>query len=162
MKFRLSSVVRTFVSLVAVLAATATTFGFAQQSGGEVVFAVNREADMLDLHVGSSRYDLVPAAQIYDTYLFLSPEGEFLPWLAEEVTANDDATQYTIRLRPGVVFHDGTPLNAEAVKFNFDRIVDPATASAAAVGDMGSYAGSEVVDDLTLVVNFEEPFPSFW
>lgn len=162
MKLRPSSVVRTFISLVAVLASTAMTVGFAQQRGGEVVFAVNREADMLDLHVGSSRYDLVPAAQIYDTYLFLSPEGEFLPWLAEEVTANDDATQYTIRLRPGVVFHDGTPLNAEAVKFNFDRIVDPNTASAAAVGDMGSYAGSEVVDDLTLVVNFEQPYPSFW
>src|SRR5690606_33259723 len=119
MKLRSRSVVRTFISLVAVVAATAMTSSFAQQSGGEVVFAVPREADMLHLHVGSSRYDLVAAAQIYDTYLFLSPEGEFLPWLAEEVTVNDDATQYTIRLRPGVVFHDGTPLNAEAVKFNF-------------------------------------------
>ena len=135
---------------------------WAQQSGGELVFAVNREADMLDLHVGSSRYDLVPAAQIYDTYLFLTEEGEFLPWLAEEVTVNEDATEYVMRLRPGVTFHDGTPLNAEAVKFNFDRIVDPATASRAAVGDMGSYAGSEVVDELTLRVTFAQPFPAFW
>lgn len=152
---------RLSVALV-VLGAAAMTVATAQQQGGELVFAVNREADMLDLHVGSSRYDLVVAAQIYDTYLVLTPEGEFVPWLAEEVTSNDDATEYTIRLRPGVTFHDGTPLNAEAVKFNFDRIVDPATASAAAVGDMGSYAGSEVVDDLTLVVRFEEPFPGFW
>lgn len=135
---------------------------WAQQSGGELVFAVNREADMLDLHVGSSRYDLVVAAQIFDTYLFLTPDGEFVPWLAEEVAVNDDATEYTIRLRPGVTFHDGTPLNAEAVKFNFDRIVDPDTASRAAIGDMGSYTGSEVIDDLTLVVRFAQPFPAFF
>lgn len=138
------------------------TTAWAQQSGGELVFAVNREADMLDLHVGSSRYDLVVAAQIYDTYMFLTPEGEFLPWLAEEVTVNESATEYTLHIRSGVTFHDGTPLNAEAAKFNFDRIVDPATASRAARGDMGSYAGSEVVDDLTLVVRFAQPFPAFW
>ncbi len=153
---------RNTFALLAAAAVLLPSLAMAQQEGGELVFGVNREADMLDLHVGSSRYDLVPAAQIYDTYLFLTPEGEFLPWLAEEVTVNDDATEYTIRLRPGVTFHDGTPLDAEAVKFNFDRIVDPATASRAAVGDMGSYAGSEVVDDLTLVVRFEQPFPAFF
>jgi hypothetical protein len=67
-----------FAALALVLLVLPGT-AWAQQSGGELVFAVNREADMLDLHVGSSRYDLVPAAQIYDTYLFLTPEGEFLP-----------------------------------------------------------------------------------
>ncbi len=151
----------TYAALALVLLMLPGT-AWAQQSGGELVFAVNREADMLDLHVGSSRYDLVPAAQIYDTYLFLTPEGEFLPWLAEEVTVNEDATEYVMRLRPGVTFHDGTPLNAEAVKFNFDRIVDPATASRAAVGDMGSYSSSEVVDELTIRVSFAQPFPAFW
>lgn len=153
---------RTAFAALAVVLLALPASAWAQQSGGELVFAVNREADMLDLHVGSSRYDLVPAAQIYDTYLFLTPEGEFLPWLAEEVTVNDDATEYVIRIRPGVTFHDGTPLNAEAAKFNFDRIVDPATASRAAVGDMGSYTGSEVVDELTLRVSFAQPFPAFW
>lgn len=134
----------------------------AQEQGGEVVYAVNREADMLDLQVGSSRYDLVVAANIFDTYLFLNDEGEFLPWLAEEVTMSEDATQYTIRLRPGVTFHDGAPLDAEAVKYNFDRIVDPATQSRGAIGDMGSYNRTEVVDDLTAVVHFDDPHPGFW
>lgn len=112
-----------------------------------MAFGVNREADILDLHGGSSRYDLVPAAQIYDTYLFLNEAGEFLPWLAKSVTYNDNLTEYTIRLRPGITFHDGTPLNAEAVKFNFDRIVAPETRSAKAVGEMGSYHRTEVADD---------------
>ncbi|TVR98388.1 MAG: ABC transporter substrate-binding protein, partial [Trueperaceae bacterium] len=133
----------------------------AQNTGGELTFGVNREADMLDLHVGSSRYDLVPAAQIYDTLLFLTEDGEFLPWLAEEVTFNDDATEYTIRLRPGITFHDGTALDAEALKFNFDRIVDPATMSAKAVGEMGPYNRTEVIDDLTVVVHFDASYPGF-
>jgi peptide/nickel transport system substrate-binding protein len=153
---------RPLTAALLLLAALLSGIGFAQRAGGELVFGVNREADMLDLHVGSSRYDLVPAAQIYDTYLFLTPSGEYLPWLAEEVIVNADATAYTIRIRPGVTFHDGTPLNAAAAKFNFDRIVDPATASRAAIGDMGSYLGSDVIDDLTLVVRFAQPYPAFW
>ncbi|MBA2668238.1 MAG: ABC transporter substrate-binding protein [Trueperaceae bacterium] len=155
---------RTFRPLFAALLLALTSLvgvATAQQSGGELTFGVNREADMLDLQVGSSRYDLVPAAQIFDTYLFLSAEGEFIPWLAEEVTVNDDSTEYTIRLRPGVTFHDGTPLDAEAVKFNFDRIVDPATQSAKAVGEMGPYDRTEVVDDLTAVVHFDASYPGF-
>jgi peptide/nickel transport system substrate-binding protein len=129
---------------------------------GEIIYGMNREPDMMDLHVGSSRYDLVVAANVFDTYLYLTEEGEFLPWLAEEVTVNDDATMYTINLREGVTFHDGTPLNAEAVKFNFDRITNPETASRAAVGDMGSYLRTDVVDTLTAEVYFSDPHPAFW
>jgi peptide/nickel transport system substrate-binding protein len=136
--------------------------GLAQDRGGEVVYAMNREPDMLDLQVGSSRYDLVVAANVYDTYLFLNDDGEFLPWLAEEVTMSDDATEYTIRLRTGVTFQDGTPLDAEAVRYNFDRIVAPETQSRGAIGDMGSYNRTEVLDELTAKVYFDEPHPAFW
>ena len=68
----------------------------------ELVYAVNREPDTFDLHKGSSRYAMVPGASIFDTYLYLTDDGEYLPWLAEEVTMSDDARVYTIRLRPGV------------------------------------------------------------
>jgi peptide/nickel transport system substrate-binding protein len=129
---------------------------------GEIIYGVNQEADMLDLQVGSSRYDLVVAANIFDTYLYFTEDGEYLPWLAEEVTMSDDARVFTIRLRPGVTFHDGTPLNAEAVQFNFDRIVAPETASRSAIGDMGSYERTDIIDDLTVEVHFREPHPGFW
>ena len=147
------------LTLLFIVAILVSGFAFAQ---GEIIYGMNREPDMFDLHVGSSRYDLVVASNIFDTYLYLTDEGEFLPWLAEEVAMSDDARTYTIKLRPDVTFHDGTPLNAEAVKFNFDRIVDPETASRAAIGDLGSYESSEVIDDLTVQVNFSEPHPAFW
>lgn len=132
-------------------------------SGGDhIIYAVNQEADTFDLHEGSSRYDLIVGANVFDTYVYETEDGEFLPWLAEEVTMSDDARTYTIRLREGITFHDGTPLNAEAVQFNFDRIVDPETASRKAIGDMGSYERTEVIDELTVEVHFSEPHPGFW
>ena len=48
-----------------------------------------------------------------------------IPLLAEEYSANDEATEFTFKLRENVKFHDGTPFNAEAVKVNFDRLADP-------------------------------------
>jgi peptide/nickel transport system substrate-binding protein len=57
-----------------------------------------------------------------------------------------------------VQFHDGTPFNAEAVKYNLDRIVDPATASELAINLLGSYSATEIIDDSTVVVQMESPF----
>ena len=44
-----------------------------------------------------------------------------MPYLAESVTSNEDATEWTVTLRPDLVFHDGNPLDAEAVKASMDR-----------------------------------------
>ncbi len=49
---------------------------------------------------------------------------EVAPGLAESWEVSEDGTEYTFKLREGVTFHDGTPFNAEAVKFNFDRMLN--------------------------------------
>ena len=54
-------------------------------------------------------------------------DGELEPALAEKWSVSDDGLTYTFNLRKGVKFHDGTPFNAEAVKFNYDRML-PANA----------------------------------
>ena len=54
--------------------------------------------------------------------------GEVVPFLAQSVEASSDLSTYEIELRRGVTFHDGTPLDAEAVVKHFDRLKDPATA----------------------------------
>ncbi len=63
-----------------------------------------------------------PARQMYDTLITYKPgTSELAPGLATEWTPNADGTEWTFTLREGVTFHDGTPFNAEAVCFNFDR-----------------------------------------
>ena len=67
----------------------------------------------------------------------------------------------TFKLRRDVKFHDGTPFNADAVKFNFDRIVDPKFKAGGARAQLAGYAGSKVLDEFTVQVSFETPFAPF-
>lgn len=84
---------------------------------------------------------------------------EIVPWLAESWTKSDDGMVYTFKLRPGVKFHDGTALNAEAVKFSFERMF---AMNAGAVANFNTVIDSiEVVDDLTVRFNLKFAFSSF-
>ena len=74
---------------------------------------------------------------------------------------SSDGKTYTFTLTTGVKFHDGTDFNAAAVKFNFDRIMDPATKSTSAVAIIGPYTGTDVVDATTAKVNFSDAFAPF-
>lgn len=85
--------------------------------------------------------------------------GEVSPGLGESLTANDDGTEWTMKLREGVTFTDGTPLDAEAVKFNYERITDPATKSPLARLLEG--VTYEVTDPRTLVIKLKEPNHAF-
>ncbi len=59
--------------------------------------------------------------QITDKLTYQNPKTlEIEPWIAESWEVNADATEYTFKLRPGVTFSDGTPLDAAAVAKNFD------------------------------------------
>jgi peptide/nickel transport system substrate-binding protein len=62
---------------------------------------------------------------VVETLTFIDPDGKIQPGLAESWTLSPDGTQYTFKLRRGVTFHDGTPLDAKAVKWNLDRLKDP-------------------------------------
>ena len=89
--------------------------------------------------------------------LFVDGETIEVGGLAERWEINSDTTEFTFFLKEGVTFHDGTPFNAEAVKFAFDRIVDPTVEAPLARASLGPYDHSEVIDDHTIKVVFSEP-----
>jgi peptide/nickel transport system substrate-binding protein len=99
---------------------------------------------------------------VAETLLWEAEPGKFEPNLATEFTSNADATEYTFKLRQGVKFSDGTPFNAQAVKFTFDRIVDPATKSQTALSLIGPYKETVIVDDYDIVVKFSSPYAPFF
>lgn len=79
------------------------------------------------------------------------------PLLAESYEANAEATEFTIRLRKGIAFHDGTPFNAQAVKANLERLANPENrlSRASLVTMVKEFTA---VDDYTLKLTLKEPF----
>jgi peptide/nickel transport system substrate-binding protein len=91
--------------------------------------------------------------------LVWEPEpGKFVPGLAESWEISPDAKTYTFKLKKGVKFHDGTPFNADAVKFTFDRVMDPATKAGQSHDQLGPYDHTEVVDDSTIKVVMKQGY----
>ncbi|HVL03042.1 MAG TPA: ABC transporter substrate-binding protein, partial [Acidimicrobiales bacterium] len=100
---------------------------------------------------------------VYDTLFWSQARVEPEPWLATEAEPSDDMSSWTVSLRDDVVWHDGEPFTAEDVAFTFQYFKD--------IGGPGRYGhhvfgfpvltGTEVIDDTTVRLDFEEPVPAF-
>lgn len=95
-----------------------------------------------------------------ETLTRIDEDGEVLPGLARDWGVTDDGLTYTIELQQDVVFHDGTPFNAEAVVFNLERVQDPDVE----VPIRAAFEPIDTVmaiDEHTVEVALERPFPPF-
>ncbi|WP_370869273.1 TIGR04028 family ABC transporter substrate-binding protein [Variovorax ginsengisoli] len=101
--------------------------------------------------------------QITDKLTYQNPATlEIEPWIAESWTVNADATEYTFKLREGVSFSDGTPLDATAVAKNYDTFGKGNKALKLSVSEViNNYERSEVLDARTVRFHFRKPSPGF-
>ncbi|HBE9180599.1 TPA: TIGR04028 family ABC transporter substrate-binding protein [Serratia fonticola] len=101
--------------------------------------------------------------QITDKLTYQNPKTlEIEPWIAESWSSNPDKTEYTFKLRPGVTFSDGTPLDANAVAKNFDTYGLGNKALRLPVSEViNNYDHSEVIDPLTVKFYFKRSSPGF-
>lgn len=101
--------------------------------------------------------------QITDKLTYQNPKTlEIEPWIAESWTVNANATEYTFKIRPGVTFSDGSPVDAAAVAKNYDVIGLGNKALKQPVSEViNNYERSEVVDPLTVKFYFKKPSPGF-
>jgi peptide/nickel transport system substrate-binding protein len=128
--------------------------------GGELLFAFDGAAVtqfVLDPHNSLFAPHHRIMRSIYDSLVVALPGHRFGPWLAKSWTFSPDGRRCTFELRDDVRFHDGTRFDAEAVKFNFDRAVDPKNAFYAQV-DLGPYEQTRVLDTFRAEVVLKEPF----
>ena len=146
--------------------------------GGGSTFVFGRGADSISLDpINATDGESFRATrQVFDTLLDFAPESfDLIPALATEVPeAQDGGLSYTLKLRKGVKFHDGTDFNAEAVKFNFDRWGDSKneyhkggggqtsafayyTAQFGGFDDDSVIESVDVVDDHTVKFSLKEP-----
>lgn len=132
----------------------------AQTAGGDLIIGYTQEQPTLDAPVPNSDSQSRLLNSVLDPLVWQPESGVFESGLATSWDITDDSTQFTFHLREDVIFHDGTPFNAEAVKVSFDRVADPEL-RALLVGLLGPYEGTEVVDEFTARVTFSEPYPLF-
>jgi 4-phytase/acid phosphatase/peptide/nickel transport system substrate-binding protein len=136
------------------VAASAT----AQKQGGTATLGLELDIPGFDpLKVGV--YDTAArsaAALLFDTLTRLDEEGAPQPKLAQSWTSSEDFKVWTYNLQPGVKFSDGTPFNAQAVKFNYDRMRDPNNHCSCAFY-LSNIAQVEAPDDLTVIFRLKDP-----
>ncbi|OZS76724.1 glutathione ABC transporter substrate-binding protein [Tetzosporium hominis] len=124
--------------------------------GGDLILAVLSDASSLDPAGSNDVPSSVVQANIYETLVNRDENNEIVPGLAESWEQVDDTT-WSFKLREGVMFHDGEEFNAEVVKMNLDRILDPAVASPR-LFLFEMITNVEVVSDYEVNITTEYPF----
>ncbi|WP_208026740.1 ABC transporter substrate-binding protein [Rhabdothermincola sediminis] len=128
------------------------------RSGGNLRFALASESDGWNPTVNRWAGDGTEVGlTIFDPLAAYDAEGMAVPYLAEAFVPNADFTEWTIRLRPGVRFHNGQPLDAGAVI----RAIEGHQQSPLTRNAIAPVSGVSAPDPLTVVVTMREPWSSF-
>ena len=130
------------------------------QPGGVVRLAVAEESRGLDPLTAHRRFSEA-AIHVHDGLALFDPDGNRYGALAESWEVNEDATEYSIRLRDDVMFHDGSKLTGKVVEAHFSRVFGPQHCCNNAYQYMGPYEGIEIVDEHNIKVKFSKPWGPF-
>jgi peptide/nickel transport system substrate-binding protein len=128
--------------------------------GGTLRVSYGNEIQHLDFHTAGGYEMMWVAMNVGCGLVNITPDGKFVPDAAESWQMSPDGLSYTFKLRKNAVFHDGTPVDAAAVKFSIERLMDPATKS----GMRAFYNpvhSVEVLDPQTVQVRLKHPYAFF-
>ncbi len=146
-------------SITAALVLGGMTLAQEPQQGGTLNIGIVSDPVTLDPALMASFFELSTQYLIHEPLLHMTPDLEIEPGLVESYEVEDDVI-YSFTLREGLTFHDGTPLDAEAVKANFDRMLDPDTGSPRQ-SELGPVESVEVTGPLSFTITLSEPYAPF-
>ena len=136
--------------------------GGAPRSGGHLAFALSSDPTCVDPQQVANNDAIYPARQLVDSLTDQDPKtGKVVPWLAKSWEVSKDATTFTFHLRDDATFSDGTPVDAQSVKDNFDGIVRLGAKAVLGTSYLAGYQGTTVVDRHTAKVRFKAPNAQF-
>ncbi|WP_106477588.1 ABC transporter substrate-binding protein [Phytohalomonas tamaricis] len=141
-------------SALALLSAT-TLFAHAA-SAQTLTIGLAEDPDQLDPDRARSYVGRIVFTGMCDKLVDLDDKLNIVPQLATEWSWNDDQTVLTMTLRDGVTFHDGTPFNAEAVKYNIERSLNLPGSNRR--NEISAVDHVEVVDGHTVKLHLKQPF----
>ena len=145
----------------------AATQANAQTPPNVLIVGQIAEPQSLDPHTVTATNDFRILVNIYDGLVrYKNGTLEVEPALAQSWDVSEDGKTYTFKLRQGVTFHDGTPFNAQAVKFNFDRMLNEQhpfynTGPFPLSFNFASIDTVNVIDDSTVEFKLKEAFAPF-
>ena len=139
------------------LLSTLGTRAIAQGGTAVLKMAGTKAKTRLDPHIDVAWEVLMILSAMYDTLVYQDASGEIVPGLAQSWTIADDGMSYDFVLREGVTFHDGTPFDAEAVKFNIERIQALGPKSQKAASLISDVAGVEVISPTEVRMIMAQP-----
>jgi peptide/nickel transport system substrate-binding protein len=168
---------RRSLRLVAVAAAVAIVAAACGGGGGTKTTSGGQKGSTTPVAGGSITYGLdaehpggfcTPTAQLaaagilenlsfYDTLMVPNEKGDMVPYLAQSVTNSPDYKTWTIKLRPGIKFHDGAALDSTALKDNFEALRKGALFAFV----FTNIADEQIVDPLTLNITMKVPWVAF-
>lgn len=156
----------TAAQAVAVLVCVFAGSGPAVAAGGGTV-TVALGGDLRSTDPGVNRDDFTDAvlSHVVETLVTFRDDLSIAPMLAESWERSEDGRTYTFRLRDGVRFHDGTPLTAEVVRWNWQRFLDPATGWSCRTqfspGGIAAVTAVEAPDPHAVMFRLEKRSPVF-
>ncbi|WP_430790364.1 ABC transporter substrate-binding protein [Virgibacillus flavescens] len=125
-----------------------------------LTIGLDDDPPQLDPHRSSAAVDRQVFQSLYNTLVDIDENLEFVPELAKSWKISEDGKTYTFELQEGVVFQDGTPFNAEAVKFNFERMLDPELASPRS-SEIDLVTEVNAVEENVVEVKLKQPYAPF-
>ena len=129
--------------------------------GGTLVFALESETTggWNPITTSAATSGHIVLRQLYDPLVIEGVDGEAIPFLLESFSSNEDYTEWTFTLRPGITFHDGEPVNSAALVRHLEELGN-ATLSRLAIEE-AEIQSFEAIDDLTVKVNLGKTFVDF-
>ena len=125
--------------------------------GGTLRFATRTDGAGLDPHRNIVYYVSNPMAATTQGLLDIDHKMDVVPGIAESWEISKDLKVYTFRLRKGVEYHNGRTVDAESVKWNFERILDPKTGHAFTRASLTEIEKMELLDKHTLRITLKAP-----
>jgi peptide/nickel transport system substrate-binding protein len=138
------------------LFAAACIFSSGAVHGADLRIGIQEDPDVLDPAQAGSFVDRIVFTALCDKLVDIGPRLDYVPQLATAWSWAPDALSLTMKLRPGVVFHDGEKFDAAAVKYNIDRY--RTLPESRRKGELAPVSGVDVVDDLTVRFNLSQAY----
>ena len=130
------------------------------EGGNILLYGGNQDIDNIDPATGENYSINAALVSLYDA-LYIVRGDKIEPNLIDSFAANDDATVFTIKLKQQAKFHDGSPVNAKAVVYSFNRLLEisgPPTYRWANIADQKS---AQALDEYTVKFSLTKPFAPF-